>query len=109
MNQLINLAHDYFTAWNTNDVEKLKPMFHNDIVLIDWDVSVAGFDKVILTNQNIFKAVPGISAEILNIVIGDDIAIAQLKVHINENEVIDVVDVLTFTDNKISAIRAYKG
>ena len=50
MNQLINLAHDYFTAWNTNDVEKLKPMFHDDIVLIDWDVSVAGFDKVILTN-----------------------------------------------------------
>ena len=109
MNHLINLAHDYFTAWNTNDVEQLKPMFHEDIVLIDWDVSVEGFDKVVLTNQNIFKAVPGIRAEILNIVTDDNLAIAQLIIHISESEAIDVVDVLTFTDNKISAIKAYKG
>jgi len=109
MNHLLNLAHDYFTAWNTNDVEQLKPMFHEDIVLIDWDVSVEGFDKVVLTNQNIFNAVPGIRAEILNILTNDNVAIAQLIVHISESEAIDVVDVLTFTDNKISAIKAYKG
>lgn len=109
MTHLMKLAHNYFKAWNSNDVEQLKPMFNEDIILIDWDVSVEGFDKVIETNQNIFKAVPGIRAEVSNIVTDDNVAIAQIIVHISEDEAIEVVDVLKFVDNKISAIRAYKG
>ena len=44
-----------------------------------------------------------------NIVTDDNVAIAQIIVHISEDEAIEVVDVLKFVDNKISAIRAYKG
>ncbi len=110
MNHLINLAHEYFNAWNINDVEQLKPLFHEDIELTDWDVSVKGFDQVIKTNDNIFKGAPGIRAEILGMTNNEHTVSAQLRIHIPENkEAVDVVDVITFTNNKVSSIRAYKG
>lgn len=114
MNHLINLASEYFNAWNINDVEQLKPLFHEDIELTDWDVSVSGFDKVIETNDKIFKGATGIRAEILGMTTGENVVSAQLRIHIPENElrgaeVIDVVDIITFTNNKVSSIRAYKG
>ena len=47
MNHLINLASRYFTAWNSNDVEELKPMLSEDVTLVDWDISEQGFDAVV--------------------------------------------------------------
>lgn len=111
MNHLINLASSYFTAWNSNDIEELKPMLSEDVTLVDWDISEQGFDAVVAANQKIFDTVPGIHAEVLSMATNsaDSTVFAQLRVHVSDTESIDVVDVITFNKTHITSIKAYKG
>ena len=55
MNHLINLASKYFTAWNTNSVDELKPLLSDDVTLTDWDIDVSGLDSVLGANEQIFE------------------------------------------------------
>ena len=110
MNHLINLASDYFNAWNSNDVEQLKPMLSEDVTLVDWDINEQGFDAVVAANQRIFDTVPGIRAEVLGMATtGNSTVFAQLRVHISETESIDVVDIITYNGIHLTSIKAYKG
>ena len=111
MNHLINLASQYFTAWNSNDVEQLKPMLSQDVTLVDWDINEQGLDAVVAANQRIFDTVPGIRAEILSMAVNgaDSTVFAQLRVHISDTESIDVVDIITCNRTQITSIKAYKG
>lgn len=61
------LAQAYFEAWNAQDLEKLGIGFHDDVTLRDWDVSASGRQPVVDANGGIFKAVPAIKIEVLNI------------------------------------------
>jgi steroid delta-isomerase len=85
-------------------------MFSKNIILRDWDISVQGFDQVSAANQKIFDSVRTIVVSPINIFVDENTAIGELKITINDLEVINVVDLIEFNqDLKIVAIKAYKG
>lgn len=102
-------ASQYFEAWNNHDLETLRQMFANDVELHDWEISVSGLENVISANKKIFDDCPDILVTMKISVCNHNIIFAELVVHLDATETINVVDVIEFDhDLRIKAIRAYK-
>lgn len=103
------LAIDYFSAFESKNLEKLEMMFSNDIVLIDWDINTSGKSNVISANKNIFNNIENLKITIVRIFVDSKTVIAELKIRVNDEISLNVVDILDFNqDNKIKKITAYK-
>ena len=102
------IASNYFVAWNDHDLNKLKLLFDEKIVLKDWDIYAVGIDDVLNANSNIFKNVPDIKVEVLAMAVHQEKVFAEIKVLISEEESIDVVDILEFENHLITKIKAFK-
>ena len=103
-----DIAIQYFKFWNSQDLGGLRSLFKEDVSLKDWEIEVAGIDKVIRANANIFSDLPEVRAEILQLGTGEGVVFVQLNIWLTENENISVVDVLFIEDDKIKRIHAYK-
>ena len=100
----------YFKDFSSKDISSLKEVFANDMVLRDWEIEAKGIDAVIKANQNIFNNVISIFVDPQNLYQEGNIVIGELKIVINDSEIIYVVDLIEFNeDNKIKRIYAYKG
>ena len=102
------IASNYFVAWNDHDLHRLNLLFDEKIVLKDWDIYAVGIDDVLNANLNIFKNVPDIKVEVLDMAVYEKKVFAEIKVFINHEENIEVVDVLEFENDLIVKIKAYK-
>lgn len=102
------IANNYFAAWNDHDLNKLKVLFDEKIVLKDWDIYADGINEVLNANLNIFKTVPNIKVEVLDMAVYQKKVFAEIKVLINHEKNIEVVDVLEFENDLIVKIKAYK-
>tara|TARA_B100000902_G_scaffold56033_2_gene62851 strand:- start:7001 stop:7321 length:321 start_codon:yes stop_codon:yes gene_type:complete len=102
------LVQRYFDAWNANSVEQLRPLLHDAVTLTDWEISESGLEAVINANQKIFDAVPGIHVTVHDMATSTNQVMAQITVHVNEQEQLSVIDVLTISSDKITSIKAYK-
>ena len=108
--ELKTLTNKYQEAFNNKDINKLKSLFDKDIILKDWERSVKGLNNVLTENQKIFDSVKSLIAETVNEFHFENTAICVLKIHINNEDVIDVVDIIEFNEKgKIISITAYKG
>jgi hypothetical protein len=95
MNQeILNLNNLYFKAFITKDIELLKNLYSDEVVLIDWTGQWYGIDyELIVTETNII----------------DNMTYNSIVIRFDDGP-IDVLDVLYFDENnKIKKIRAYKG
>eukprot|EP00747_Dinoflagellata_sp_TGD_P207575 gnl/TRDRNA2_/TRDRNA2_81133_c0_seq1.p2 gnl/TRDRNA2_/TRDRNA2_81133_c0~~gnl/TRDRNA2_/TRDRNA2_81133_c0_seq1.p2 ORF type:complete len:110 (+),score=35.66 gnl/TRDRNA2_/TRDRNA2_81133_c0_seq1:158-487(+) len=102
----------YFEVWNAHDAEGLKALFAPEVTLRDWDIEKSGADEVAAANGGIFKAVPKIAIEVLKVHASTSSCACEILVKLNNeaNEVLKVVDIIELnSDNKITAVRAYKG
>ena len=107
---LKDITLKYFKDFSSKDISSLKEVFANDIVLRDWEIEAKGIDSVIKANQNIFDNVISIFVDPQNLYQEENIVIGELKIVINDSEIIYVVDLIEFNeDNKIKRIFAYKG
>ena len=105
---MMEIANQYFTAWNNHDLNALRNLFNENIVLQDWDIHEIGIENVLKANSNIFNTVPLIKVEIFNMAISNNKIMVELKVLLNEHLSMDVVDVLEIDNNLIKSIKAYK-
>ena len=107
---ILDLAKAYFTSWNDHNIEELRNLFAIDISLKDWDTHSLNIENVLKSNENIFSHYPNIKAEVLNLnFLTDLIVVAELKIFIDDANIIDVVDIITFDERKkIAGIKAYK-
>lgn len=99
-------TEEYFEAFASKDISRLKQMYSPNIRLVDWLVDLTGRPEVLKANEELFKLdftleVKSIAWSLFNqsfnyivITIGD--------------EVLHVMDVITFEDGKILDITAYK-
>ena len=100
----------YFKDFSSKDISSLKEVFAKDMVLRDWEIEAKGIDAVIKANQNIFDNVISIFVDPQNLYQEGNIVIGELKIVINDSEIIYVVDLIEFNEeNKIKRIFAYKG
>lgn len=108
------LAAKYFEVWNAHDVSGLENLFAEDVTLRDWDIEKEGRKQVAEANGGIFKAVPGISIEVLQVHVSEasSTATCEILVKLNNDadEILKVCDVITFdAAGAIKSVRAYKG
>ena len=106
--RLLNIVKKYFEAWNKHDLNNLKELFDDKIVLKDWEIKESGIENVLRANEKIFKENPEIQIQIESVCINTDKIMAQIKVFITKENTIDVVDVFSIKNNLISDIKAYK-
>ena len=106
--KMMKIANNYFAAWNDHDLHRLKLLFDKKIVLKDWDINEVGIEDVLNANSNIFKNFHNIKVEVLDMAVSQKKVMAEIKVFINKEESIDVVDILEFEQDLIKKIKAFK-
>ena len=107
---LKKIALNYFREFSNKNISSLKGFFSNDIVLRDWEIEAEGIEAVIEANKNIFNNVESIYVKPQNLYQEGNIIIGELKIFVNESEILYVVDIIEFNEEeKIKRISAYKG
>jgi hypothetical protein len=106
MKSIVNLYFDY---WNNHNIDDLRRLFDDSVILEDWENSFVGIEEVLQENNNIFKNFPKVRALITDLGFSENNAFAKIKVFLEEDNVIDVIDTFEFKNDKIIKIKAYKG
>ena len=104
----LNILTKNTKAFNNQDLNKLKSI-HKDVIK-RLGTKCKWLNDVIAENEKIFKSVKSLEAISIKEYYSDNTAICVLKIHINNEEIIDVVDIIEFdSEGKILSITAYKG
>ena len=108
MKSLNTLAKQYFETFSSKDLEGLKLLFDDDIILTDWEIKAHGKEEVLLANGHIFDSVDTIQVNPIEIMeIGDKI-IAELSIVINNKDEINDVNIAA-TLLKVQERKSSKG
>ena len=100
----------YLKKYAEKDMVAMAEMFAEDIVLRDWKIMVSGKDDALAETQKNFRAADSIAIEVLSTYENEKTVAAELKITVDQEEELYVVDVITFDDeSKIASIRAYLG
>ena len=109
MSDLKQLAINYFETFSRKDIDTLAELFTSDPSLRDWNGLAEGRTDVLAANKTIFDNVDTIAVTPLSLYQDGNTVAAEIEVLINGEEKLLVVDVITFEDDKIASVRAYKG
>ena len=103
-------ALSYFKTFSEKNIDGLREMFDDNVTLRDWDIDKEGIENVLEANLNIFQNVKTINAIPQNIISENNFVFAELKIVVNEDEELKVVDLIEFNKKgKIISIKAFKG
>ncbi len=101
------VSNDYLLAFGLGDIQRLKELYSEDIVLTDWNGQWRGKTSVLEMNNEIFKLRPAVHIHQIE-QIGNK-TYNHITLHIG-NESIKIIDVIDWSnDFKIIFISAYKG
>jgi steroid delta-isomerase len=100
----------YLDYYSNKDINRIAAMFAEDITLRDWNISVSGKDAAISETLKNFENSQTIEIETLFTYESEDTLAGELKILVDSNIELYVVDVIRFdSTGKIKAIRAYLG
>ena len=103
-------AISYFKTFSEKNIDGLREMFDDNVTLRDWDIDKKGIESVLKANLNIFQNVKTINAIPQNIISGNNFVFAELKIVVNDDDELKVVDLIEFNKKgKIISIKAFKG
>ena len=99
----------YLNAFGTRDIDKLSDLYSDDVVLRDWETTIAGKDNLLKANKDFFDTVESLEVSINDFYINDTTVAAEIVIRIDDESLL-VTDVITVNEQGyISSIRAYKG
>lgn len=110
------IIKEYFESFSSQNIEDLRDLYSEDVVLKDWNIYVEGKENVIEANMNIFKNIPNLKIDVERIISQNNsycespCAFAcQIKIYIDENNSMDVCDIIDvdIETMKIKSIVAY--
>ena len=103
-------ANIYFRLFTSKNINKLKEIFDQKIILKDWMVKINGKKKVISFNEKIFKNVDVIKVKVVETFVNSKKNSIACKIVINLDRLrLNVVDIIYFNKKgNISKIEAYK-
>jgi ketosteroid isomerase-like protein len=100
----------YLRLYAAKDIAQISEMFAADIVLRDWKIYVQGRDAAIAETRANFDAAKRIEIQPLHLYEAKDAVAGELRIVVDGNIELFVVDVLTFNvEGKIRSIRAFLG
>lgn len=101
---------EYISAYQAKDLSAIQEMFSDDIELRDWNILAVGIERALEETKANFDAATSISIEVVRLFVSNHVVAGQLKITVNQDVELEVVDVVTFDDaGFIKQIRAYKG
>ena len=105
------IVEDYLDFFENKDIDGVSELFSNECSITDWNVgNIRGKDNVINFFTSLFNSVGEIDVNISHI--HEDFGgtlTCEMSLQI-DSEVMLVADIIEFDDeNKIKALRAYKG
>ena len=107
----IDTIKNYFVNFENKNIEGLKELFSDDVILADWNTSAKGLPEVVDANINIFNSVSSIKI-IQNSTYYNESNkkfACDISIIINDSETLNVMDLIEFDNNgKIKGINAYK-
>tara|TARA_B110000858_G_C17646713_1_gene400719 strand:+ start:367 stop:696 length:330 start_codon:yes stop_codon:yes gene_type:complete len=107
---LIKLSEKYFNLFVNKNINGLRFMFSEDIILRDWETRKEGIEEVISQNKVIFNNLSNFKLKILNISQIENIIYAEIEITLSSNETVKVLDKIEFNQEyKIKKITAFKG
>ena len=105
-----DITLSYFKKFSERNINGLRDMFDDNVTLRDLDIDKRGIKNVLKANLNIFQSVKTINAIPQNIISENNFVFAELKIIINGDEELKVVDIIEFNEKgKIISIKAFKG
>lgn len=100
----------YLRCYERKDIDGIAEMLSADIVLRDWKILVKGRTNALSETRKNFEASKSLQIEPLRILESEGSVAGELKIVVNGEAELYVVDVLDFApDGKITSIRAYLG
>ena len=107
--EIIDRTRAYFDAFSNKDTGALYEMFDNSVSLRDWNVSASGIESVVKVNREIFDSCNQLSVTIEKIHTSEMTAVAEIKINIDDNEIL-VADFINFNSGGlITSVVAYRG
>ena len=103
-------ANIYFMLLRSKNINKLKEIFDQKIILKDWMVKINGKKKVISFNEKTFKNFDVIKVKVVETFVNPKKNSIACKIDINLDKLkLNVVDIIYFNKKGyISKIEAYK-
>lgn len=100
----------YLQLYAARDLEAIADLFAAQIRLRDWKISVAGKAAALAETRHNFERVNSLQIEVLRLFESADGVAGELRILIDGQEELHVLDVLRFdADGKIAEIHAYVG
>lgn len=106
-NKLKNAINVYYEAFISNNPELLTNVLAEDVYLRDWEIEKHGIKEVVETSSEIMN-LPNFHIVILNEIYEGEFAVVDIIVKVSD-EILKVIDLFEFENNKIKSIKAYKG
>ena len=107
---LLLLTENYYRNWINKDLNKIRLMFSDNIILIDPTIKTAeGIESVLEINRMIFRSCEKLNIKELNIFVDHftSTTIGEVKLFCDK-KLVEVVDIFSFDENmKIKKIVAY--
>ena len=106
----LDLVHGYLAAYAARDLAAIEAMLADTITLRDWQIRVVGKAAALAETRKNFAAVEQLRIDVLAAYERDGGAAAELRIVIDDRDILHVVDVFEFdAGGRITAIRAYLG
>lgn len=106
----LDLVRAYLAAYAARDLAAVAPLFADTITLRDWKIRVVGKAAALAETRKNFESVESLGIDVLAAYEREGGAAAELKIVINGQDTIHVVDVFDFdAEGRIAAIRAFIG
>ena len=104
-----NKCLEYFDFFSNKKIDSVMVMCDTYVSLKDWDISVSGKNEVRNAVMKIFDNVDTIKIFPISLHREDNVVFCQIKIIVNNDEELDVIDVITFNEKGyIRSIKAYK-
>lgn len=104
------LLRGYLAAYVAKDLAAVASMLAEGVRLQDWNLAAHGRDAVLHETHKNFQAANSLAIDVLDVFASSTKAVAQLRIVVNGEVELAVVDVLSFAaSGLITEIRAYKG
>lgn len=101
---------DYLRRYEAKDLDGIAAMLAQDVTLRDWNLSVKGRQAAVDETRKNFESARSIRIEVLRLLEGERSVAGELRIVVDGNIELFVVDVLDFdVEGRITAIRAYLG
>lgn len=104
------LTRNCLAAYQAKDIATIASMFHPEVVLRDWNSEVRGHSAAVAEFTKNFQQANSLKIVIKRIYLDELSSAAELEITVNQTELLNVVDVLSFNEaGKILSIVAYRG